>query len=51
MGCACSGKKNGNQRWIYTDPNGRQSTHQTEVSAKAAKIRNGNRGSIRVEPK
>ena len=50
MGCGCGGK-NAKVNYIYTDPKGAQKTYNTEVEAKAAKIRNGNLGSIRTEPK
>jgi hypothetical protein len=43
MGCGCSGKTG---TWIYTNSKGEQSTHDSEISAKAARIRAGGGGSI-----
>lgn len=40
MGCNC-GKKAASQKFLYTAPNGKQTKYNTEIEAKAAKIRNG----------
>lgn len=39
-GCNC-GKKKGSTSYTYTSPSGQVTTYNTEVEAKAAKIRNG----------
>lgn len=49
MPCNCGSSKKFN--FIYTDTNGRQSTYDTEISAKAAQVRAGGGGSIRKEAK
>lgn len=49
MGCNCGQKSN--TVYVYTDGVGKQSTYNTEVEAKAAKIRDNHRGSIRTEAK
>ena len=46
--CNCMG--NGEKKtYVYVDANGRQRSYSTELEAKAAKIRAGNTGSVRVE--
>lgn len=50
MGCNC-GNKNSKFNYIYTSGAGKQTTYNTEVEAKAAKIRDNNSGSIRQVPK
>jgi len=48
MGCNCMGS--GEKKvYIYVDADGRQRSYSTELEAKAAKIRAGNTGSVRVE--
>lgn len=46
MGCNC-GNKNAKYNYVYTDSKGKQTTYNTEIEAKAAKIRDANVGSIR----
>jgi hypothetical protein len=48
MGCGC---QKAAKEFIYVDEKGQQHTHDTLVSAKAAKIRNGNVGAIREQAK
>lgn len=50
MGCNC-GNKNSKVEYIYTSSKGVQTTYNTEVEAKAAKIRDAGAGSIRQVPK
>ena len=50
MGCNC-GKQSKNEVHIYTDEKGRQTTYPSLTQAKAARIRNGNKGSVRTETK
>lgn len=45
--CGCGGNT-GNVTWIFTNTKGVQTTYNTEVEAKAAKIRAGGDGSIRA---
>lgn len=47
MGCNCGGK-NAKQRFLYIAPNGQQTVYNTEIEARAAKIRNGG-GTITVQ--
>jgi hypothetical protein len=53
MPCNCGGgqAKNASNKYIYTDGNGRQQSFNTEIEAKAARIRAGGGGSIRTESK
>lgn len=46
--CARSAAKKDCQ-YIYVDSKGQQTVYSSEVRAKAAKLRDGNVGSIRVE--
>lgn len=47
MGCNCQGgNKNNAPKWTYTAPSGASSTYNSEVEARAAKIRNGNQGTV-----
>jgi predicted enzyme related to lactoylglutathione lyase len=48
MGCNCGGKT-AKQKYLYTAPNGVQTTYNTEIEARAAQIRN-NGGSITPVP-
>lgn len=48
MGCNCGGAKNSTQQWVYSGPNGTV-VYKTEIEARAAKIRNGNQGTITVK--
>lgn len=48
MGCNCTGNSV-KKTYVYVDANGRARTYSTELEAKAAKIRSGNTGSVRVE--
>lgn len=50
MGCNCNGSNAAKVVYVYVDANGRQRSYTTELEAKAAKIRAGNTGSIRVDP-
>ena len=50
MGCNCGGK-NAKLVWVYTDEKGKQTSYNTEIEAKAAKIRNADQGSIRSIPR
>lgn len=50
MGCNC-GSKNQKYNYVYTDGNGRQHTYDNEISARAHKIRDNNKGSIRAVAK
>lgn len=47
MGCNC-GKKNAEQTYLYTAPNGAQKTYKTEIEARAAQIRDGGKGKIQT---
>jgi hypothetical protein len=47
MPCNC-GKKRGSVTYEYVAPDGRTTTYSTEVQAKAAKVRAGNTGEVRV---
>lgn len=49
MGCNCGNKKN--YEYIYVDSKGKQTTYTDEVSARAAKIRDGHKGVIRTVQK
>lgn len=51
MGCNCGGGTTAKNTYIYTDPNGQQHTYNTEIEARAAQIRAGGGGSIRVVTK
>lgn len=46
MGCNC-GNKNAQYDFVYTDSKGRQVTYNSEVEAKAAKIRAGGVGEVK----
>lgn len=51
MGCACGGKgSQKNVKYIYTDSKGVQKVFPSEISARAASLRDQNRGSIRTVP-
>lgn len=50
MACNCAGNKVA-LKYIYTGPDGRQSTYNTEIEARAAQVRAGGAGSIRTEAK
>lgn len=49
MGCGCQGNKN--VVFVYTDTQGRTSTHDNELKAKVAQIRAGGGGTITKRPK
>lgn len=51
MGCNCGGQQKVPVKYVYTSPKGQQTTFMTEIEAKAAQIRAGGGGSIRIEPK
>lgn len=51
MPCNCGGGANAAKKYIYTTPQGRQVTYNTDIEARAAQIRAGGGGSIRVETK
>lgn len=51
MGCNSCGSKNAKFNYVYTSSKGVQTTYNTEIEAKAAKIRDSNAGSIRQVPK
>jgi hypothetical protein len=44
---ACNCSKKTIKEYVYTDAEGKSSTHETRLSASAAKIKAGNVGSIR----
>lgn len=41
MPCNCGKKRTAKQQYVYTSPTGQTTTYNTEVEAKAAKIRAG----------
>lgn len=41
MGCNCGGGNGQALVYVYTAPNGAKTTYNSEVQAKAAKIKNG----------
>lgn len=47
MPCNC-GKKRGTATYTYTSATGQTTTYNTEVEAKAAKIRAGGTGEVKV---
>lgn len=47
MGCNCGNR--GTTGWVYTAPDGRQTTYRTEVEALAAKVRAGNTGTVKAK--
>lgn len=49
MGCNCGSNKAERVRYIYTNAQGKQTSHKSEVSARAEQIRSGGGGSIRTE--
>jgi hypothetical protein len=49
MPCNCMGANGEKKVYVYVDANGRQRSYTTELEAKAAKIRAGNTGSVRVD--
>ena len=51
MGCNCGKASNAKETHVYTDEKGKQTSYPTLTQAKAAKVRNGNRGSVRTERK
>lgn len=51
MGCNCGGQQKVPVKYVYTNEKGQQITYRTEIEAKAAQIRAGGGGSIRVEPR
>lgn len=51
MPCNCGGNKNASKNYVYVDGNGRQWSYNTEIEARAAQVRGGGAGSIRVESK
>lgn len=51
MGCNCGKASNTNEVHIYTDDKGKQTSYPTLTQAKAAKVRNQNRGTVRTERK
>jgi len=48
MGCNCGGNRRTNIKFVYIAPNGMKTVYNTEIEAKAAKIRNGG-GSITTQ--
>lgn len=50
MGCNC-GSKTQEFSFVYTAPDGRTTTYTSEVQARAAQIRNGNKGTYEKRPK
>jgi hypothetical protein len=52
MGCNCAGQQRAAAvKHIYTNPQGRQTSYNTEIEARAAQVRAGGGGSIRTEAK
>lgn len=51
MGCNCGKTTATNEVHVYTDEKGKQTSYPTLTQAKAAKIRNQNKGSVRTERK
>ena len=50
--CNCEGARTSSSvRHIYTNPQGRQTSYNTEIEARAAQVRAGGGGSIRTEAK
>lgn len=49
MGCNCG--NNAKYDWIYVNSTGKSTTYNSEVEAKAAKVRDQHRGVIRQVPK
>jgi hypothetical protein len=49
MPCGCQSKKG--VEYVYTDAQGRTSTHDNELKAKVAQIRAGGAGKITTRPK
>lgn len=49
MPCGCTSKKG--LQFVYTDEQGRSSTHDNELKAKVAQIRAGGKGTITQKPK
>jgi hypothetical protein len=44
VACNCGGAKTAPQTYVYTAPDGSKKEYRTEVEARAAQIRNGNKG-------
>lgn len=52
MPCNCGGgTQSAPKKYVYTNGNGVQSSYNTEIEAKAAQIRAGGGGNIRVDSK
>lgn len=50
--CNCGGAKSTSSvKHIYTDPQGRQTSYNTNIEARAAQVRAGGGGNIRTEAK
>jgi hypothetical protein len=50
MGCNCGKRKNADVKYVFTSPQGQQTSYDSEYAAKAAKVRAGG-GSIRTVSK
>jgi hypothetical protein len=51
MGCNCAGQKTAAVKYVYTSPQGVQTSYPTQIEAKAAQVRAGGGGNIRTEAK
>lgn len=46
IGCNCGKKTVQSISWIYKAPSGAESVYRSQVEANAARIRNGNQGTV-----
>lgn len=51
MGCNCGKSTQAEMKFVYTAPDGSKTEYTSEVQARAAQIRNGNKGTYVTVPK